>query len=90
MAQHVSWESKTGVNICFLVVDFEELGKPGLRSQLCHLLALCLWVKYLKLGLAVFTCDIDTVPYFKVFVCGFVEITYGNGLASCLHVVTFN
>lgn len=79
-----------GVSICFLAVDFEELGKPGLRSQLCHLLALCLWVNYLKSELRVFTCDIDIVPYFKVFVCGFVEITYGNGLASCLHVVTFN
>lgn len=64
-----------GASIRFFVVDSEGLDKPELRSQLCHLLALCPWVKYLNSELAVFTCEIEIVPYFKVFVCGFVEMT---------------
>lgn len=90
MAHHVSWESKKDVNICFFVVDFEELDKPGLRPQLGHLLILCPWVKYMNSELGVFTCEIETVPYFKVLVCGFVEIAYGMVIVNCLHIVMFS
>lgn len=68
-------------------MDFEELGKPGLGSQLCHLLVLCSWAKHFYSELIVFTCKREMITYSRALLCGFIEIMHGKGLVKGLHIV---
>lgn len=66
------------------------MDKPGLGSQLCHLLALCPWADYLSSELQYLHLQNRDNALCQDVLCEFIEIMYVKGGVKCLHIVMFN
>lgn len=80
---------KKDVNICFFIVNLKEVDEPGLRAQLCHLVALCPWASCWSSEPQCLSLQNRLHPT-SGLLCGSLEIMYVKGIVKCLDILMFS